>query len=177
MLVLITGENGSGKSQFAERLIAETAFAHRYYIATLRPCTPEGWQKVSAHQKQREGLGFVTMETPCGLNSLAILPDSAILLEDVSNLLSNRMFERQDADPISQCEEEIKALAGRCGLLVAVTIGGLSEEGYEGATKRYIADLNLLNERLLALADTAVQLHRHRPVLLKGALHLTKGAL
>ena len=66
-----------------------------------------------------------------------------MLLEDVSNLLANNMFEK-DIGP-SQVLEDILALSRRCGTLIAVTISGLSEEGYEGETAGYIRALNEVN--------------------------------
>ena len=50
------------------------------------------------------------------------------------------MFEK-DIGP-SQVLEDILALSRRCGTLIAVTISGLSEEGYEGETAGYIRALN-----------------------------------
>ena len=64
--------------------------------------------------------------------------------------------------------KEILALKNRCSLLIAVTIGGLSPEGYQGETAAYIDDLNSLNESLYSLADAAVTMVDGSPVWEKG---------
>ena len=42
-LIMISGANGSGKSRYAERIVARTT-GERYYIATMRPCSEENLQ-------------------------------------------------------------------------------------------------------------------------------------
>ena len=39
-LILVAGENGSGKSRCAENIVAQTT-GRRYYIATMQPCSEE----------------------------------------------------------------------------------------------------------------------------------------
>ena len=63
ILVLISGSNNSGKSIYAEQLIAKTNGA-RYYIATMLPCIEDNHRRIEKHRAQRQGLGFDTMECP-----------------------------------------------------------------------------------------------------------------
>ena len=91
-LILISGANGSGKSRYAELLLSRTT-GERYYIATMQPQTPENHQRIAKHRLQRQGLAFHTLELPCGLQNARLPQAAVVLLEDVSNLLGNLLFE------------------------------------------------------------------------------------
>ncbi len=164
-MILVTGKNGSGKSAFAESLVC-CAGGARYYIATMIPNGAEGAARVKKHLRQRESGGFLTLELPYVVGDAAIPPDAAVLLEDVSNLLGNRMFER--GGTAGETLADIRVLHERCRILVAVTIGGLDAAVYEGETRIYIEALNALNAALYDLADTVVEMKNGVPQLKKG---------
>ena len=63
MLTCVYGENSSGKSRYAESLVAAT-HGPRFYIATMIPYGESGAKRVEKHRKQREDLGFTTVEDP-----------------------------------------------------------------------------------------------------------------
>ncbi len=165
MLILILGENGSGKSAYAEKLV-EHLGGPKYYIATMIPYGTEGAKRVKKHLAQRKDCGFVTLELPYVAKDAEVSPDSTVLLEDVSNLLANGMFERgyiwQDV------KTDIIALRARCRILVAVTIQGLLAEKYQGETQTYIDALRLLNNALFQEADLVVQMQHKAPEIIKG---------
>ena len=164
-LIFISGPNGSGKSRYAESLFA-AAPSPRYYIATMVPQTEENLQRIEKHRAQRAELGFETVECPGPLSAVSVSPEGAVLLEDVSNLLANAVFSRgESAEDVFR---DVLALRGRCAFLVAVSIGGLSEEGYDGETRDYILALNDLNSRLESLADGSAVLSGGVPVWRKG---------
>lgn len=165
-LLLISGGNGSGKSRYGEALLAKTA-EKRYYIATMEPQTEENHRRIQKHIAQRAGLNFITLELAVGVGKAAVSADSVVLLEDVSNLLSNTLFGSHGT--MEEAWQDILALQKRCGLLVAVTISGLSSQGYAGETAAYIDDLNTLNRRLFDVADAAVTMKDNCPVWEKGA--------
>lgn len=130
-LIMISGANGSGKSRYAERIVARTT-GERYYIATMRPCSEENLQRIEKHREQRKDLQFTTLECPYQVGAAAVERDGVVLLEDVSNLLANAMFERGGDE--ASVYADIEALCSRCRLLVAVTITGLRADGYDGET-------------------------------------------
>ena len=167
-LLLISGGNGSGKSRYAEALISKTV-GPRYYIATMEPQTEENRRRIGKHIAQRSGLNFVTLELPAHVGTAPVTADSVVLLEDVSNLLGNTVFSAHCTP--EDAWQDMLALQKRCGLLVAVTISGLSSHGYAGETAAYIDDLNTLNRRLFDLADAAVTMKNNSPVWEKGAEH------
>lgn len=167
-LLLVSGGNGSGKSRYAESCIAKTA-GKRYYIATMQPYTPENHHRIQKHIAQRAKLNFTTLELPTQVGTAPVEENSVVLLEDVSNLLGNTLFSRHGC--AEDVWRDVLALQKRCKLLVAVTISGLSSQGYAGETAAYIDDLNKLNQRLFDWADAAVTMKNKCPVWEKGAEH------
>ena len=165
MLVLISGPNSSGKSLFAEGLISRTG-GDRFYIATMVPQTEDNRRRIEKHRAQRQGLHFTTLELPYGVGSAPVTPGSAVLLEDVSNLMANAFFDRGRGP--EDVLRDILALSRRCSLLVAVTISGLSADGYDGETADYIAALTSLNQALLREADLAAEMRDGNPDYRKG---------
>ena len=92
-----------------------------------------------------------------------------VLLEDVSNLLANVLFEKYGS--AAAVLEDILQLKERCQCLVAVTISGYCEEDYDGETAAYIRELNNINQQLFLAADTAYEMDNRQPVCVKGEDH------
>ena len=169
ILVLISGTNNSGKSAYAEQLISKTT-GDRYYIATMLPCTEDNHRRIEKHRIQRQGLAFETIECPYQIGNAPVTSDGVVLLEDVSNLLANAMFEKgYDPDYVLS---DICALADRCKALVAVTIAGLKDDGYDEETAAYINGLNRINQRLFEKASVAISMQEGTPVYQKGDAHV-----
>ena len=83
------------------------------------------------------------------------------------------MFDVEHFSPPAAVEAEIIALERRCKLLIAVTIGGLTSDGCDEETKKYVAELNSLNARLAERARTVVELRNGTPRVVKGELSWT----
>ena len=49
MMHLVTGASASGKSAYAEDLLADAMSVNKYYIATMRPWGTEGAARVKKH--------------------------------------------------------------------------------------------------------------------------------
>ena len=97
MLILVTGGSGSGKSAFAEDRVLSLGEAKRIYIATMHPFDQESFKRIERHRKMRAGKGFDTIECYTGLKDVQISGDSVVLLECMSNLTANEMFEENGA--------------------------------------------------------------------------------
>ncbi len=164
-LILVSGENNSGKSVFAENIVARNN-GKRYYIATMIPTTADNFIRIEKHKKQREGLGFTTLELPYSLSEGYVEPDSSVLLEDVSNLLANNIFEMHKSE--DEVLNDIIGLVKRCRVLVAVTISGIKNSGYDKGTAMYIDSLNKINQKLYDEAVTAIKMSDGRCVYEKG---------
>ena len=169
ILVLISGSNNSGKSIYAEQLIAKTV-GERYYIATMLPCTEDNHRRIEKHRVQRQGLDFDTIECPYQVGNALVSSGGVVLLEDVSNLLANAMFEK-GGDPDSVLHD-ICVLADRCKILVAVTISDLKDDGYDEETVAYINGLNIINQKLFDKASVAISMQEGTPVYQKGDAHV-----
>ena len=170
MTVLVSGANGSGKSAYAEVLAARLSSGVLYYIATMQPYGEEGRERVEKHRKQREKFGFITLEKPFFVSDFPYQPAASVLLEDVSNLLGNSLFDGKEnicrnvnADITDSVFADIKALCKKCKNAVLVSIGGLRGSEFDGETRVFTDALNRLNRRISDFADAVVTMNNGVP--------------
>ena len=100
---LVLGGARSGKSAFAERLIAGTA-ATRIYLATATAGDDEMRERITHHRARRGG-GWRTIEEPLTLVDALSREDhagNAILIDCLTLWLSNLMHAGKDADAESR---------------------------------------------------------------------------
>ena len=171
MFVTVTGGSGSGKSAFAEEQILKFPEKNRLYIATMVCFDEESRQRVKRHRKMRKEKHFDTLECPTDLVHVRIPKDTAVLLECMSNLVANEMYDPSGAG--ENAEESI--LAGIHKLqkvsddLVVVTNEVFSDGcEYDAGTTDYIRRLGEINVRLSRAADAVVEVVYSIPVFLKG---------
>lgn len=150
-IILVLGKNDSGKSLFAEKLSVEEGTI-RYYLATMMPHTKDNYLRIEKHRKQRMDKGFDTLEVPWEIDAIQIPDDSVVLLEDISNLLANGIFSYGADGKLAL--EKVQKLAKKCKTLIIVSISGLTDQGYDEGTVRYIDDLNWINQQLIEMAET-----------------------
>ena len=93
MIVYIYGGVSSGKSEYAESLISEK-FDKKIYLATMENIGDYAGKRVQKHLLQRAGKGFFTVEEPRHIKDLNVNFEDNILLEDLTNLLSNNIFDK-----------------------------------------------------------------------------------
>ncbi|MDR1264594.1 MAG: bifunctional adenosylcobinamide kinase/adenosylcobinamide-phosphate guanylyltransferase [Propionibacteriaceae bacterium] len=156
---VVIGANGSGKSTLAEawavRLRAD-AGGRLLYLATTVVADADGQQRVARHRRQRQGLGFLTVESPTA--ELAVGPSDVVLLEDVSNLVANLMFADRAADPARAALDRLAELRRASAHLIAVTIGGLvPQPDHWDETRDYLAALESVNTALVRAADQVIE--------------------
>lgn len=105
MLVVVTGGSGSGKSVYAEKLLArlaDTQEGQKIYIATMKPFGSEGQERISRHRVQRQAYGFLTVEQytrieeaqiPAGyISSRALSGLAAVLFQNANKKGSLAVF-------------------------------------------------------------------------------------
>lgn len=109
------------------------------------------------------------MECPYQVGNVSVSSDGVVLLEDVTNLLANVMFEK--GGNFNRVFHDICDLAGRCRILIVVTISGLKEERYDEETVSYIHSLNELNQKLFDNAAVVISMQDKIPVYQKGDIH------
>ena len=167
MMTVVTGGSGSGKSAFAEDKIVSFGPAKRIYIATMHPYDEESHKRVARHRKMRAGKGFETVECYTGLKNLDFPESAVVLLECMSNLVANEMYDPSGAG--ENAEESI--LAGIHKLqkvsddLVVVTNEVFSDSMTDNPEmEEYLKLLGKLNLRMGEMADLVTEVVYGIPV-------------
>ena len=173
MVTLILGGSGSGKSAFAEDYIIKLNNGGKtYYLATMMSGDdPETLKRIERHRMMRKEKGFVTVEQPYDIQKCLerIERDSAVLLEDLSNLLANEMFlKKRETDSRREIEDGIAELSKHTSNLVIVS-NNIFEDGieYDEETKRYMKALGELNHRISGFSGEVYEVICGIPVVLK----------
>ncbi|HIX64292.1 MAG TPA: bifunctional adenosylcobinamide kinase/adenosylcobinamide-phosphate guanylyltransferase [Candidatus Mediterraneibacter colneyensis] len=190
MMELVTGGSGSGKSAYAEeRICCLHSQARRervpgqgavplYYIADMIPYGRETEEKIGNHRKMRAGRGFYTLEWYLDLpgklkdSRSPSMEGSCTLLECVSNLAANEMYEPEGAgaDTVERVAQGVYMLRERCAHLVVVTNDVFREsEPDSEEMARYKEYLGAINCRLAQMADRVTEVVYGIPVRVKGA--------
>ncbi len=175
MVYTVIGGSGSGKSAYAEQLACKIAGQKsRYYLATMQVYGEEGKARVARHRKAREGKGFLTVEQTTDVAEvLTEGTDGTLLLECMSNLVANEMFDGEQqksrAEVVPKLCRDIEVLASRVENLVIVT-NNVFEDGicYDAGTMEYIRALADINGWLLTRSDVMTEIVYTIPVALKG---------
>ena len=206
MLLLVIGGSASGKSEYAEaRAVAAACKAEdtelcrdgrkKYYIAAMKPFGEEAGKRIARHRTLRAGKGFETLERYTDLAGLCReRPDLAgqtVLVECLSNLTANEMFEPEGAGAAGAEEAVVsglQALAKLAETLIVVTADVFGEgripekrdiesssvstasegDSAEDMTMEYVRILGRINARLAQMADEVVEVVYSIPVKQKG---------
>ena len=170
MLHVITGGSGSGKSAFAEEQVLKAGQKKRIYIATMIPYGEEGKQRVERHRKLRKEKNFDTIECYKNLASVKVPKDSVVLLECMSNLVANEIFEADGAHEhtLEAIAEGIHNLLEQAKELFVVTNEVFSDGmEYDSETMRYLKYLGQMNQKLAVMADRVTEVVYGIPVKIK----------
>jgi len=169
MLTLVIGGAGSGKSAFAEALVCRRN-GKKLYLATMLPHGAEALTRIEKHRAQRAGRGFETLERGLDMEHAAIPAGADILLEDLSNLLANEIFDPAGGG-VDAARRGIEHLISESDNLTVVTNEIFSDGAdYDAESLRYMRLLAELNREIAARADLAVELVCGLPNVLKGEL-------
>ena len=171
-LTLVLGGARSGKSRYAESLIA--ALPPRFqppwaYIATAEAGDDEMAERIAGHRARR-GSSWQTIEAPRDLASaLQSCCRRPILVDCLTLWLSNLLLAGADIDTEIARLEEALATAAAPTVLVANEVGyGVVPDHPLG---RRFRDLQgLLNQRIAARADRVVLIVAGLPLAVKGTL-------
>lgn len=180
MMVMIIGGSASGKSAYAEqRAVSAAAGGPLYYVAAMQPFGEEAAERIKRHRQLRDGKGFHTLERYTDLAGFCRehpeLNGSTVLLECLSNLTANEMFDPEGAGPDAAAKEilhGLKALQEQVKDLIVVTAdvfaAGLPEGEFSSGTRAYMRVLGEVNRCLEQEAEEVVEVVYSIPVKRKG---------
>lgn len=172
MFFVVTGGSGSGKSAYAEDLIlklkANEQDSQLIYLATMMPYGEETRKKIDRHISLRAGKGFETIECFGGLKDVGWNSKDIVLLECMSNLLADEIYEQKSDNAVEEIMQGIEKLYAQCRHVVVVTNEVFSDGiAYEEETISYIRQLAMINRRMAKLADSVTEVVYGIPVRLK----------
>lgn len=162
MITYIYGGVSSGKSEYAEEMISGE-FNKKIYLATMENAGEHAGKRVEKHLLQREGKGFFTIEEPRHIKDLNIDEDDNILLEDLTNLLSNNLFNEAGLkNNFKEITEEIFSdiitLKSRCNSVFIVGNDIFSTERNQSRELDIFIDcLYSLHKQIIEVADRVIE--------------------
>jgi adenosylcobinamide kinase / adenosylcobinamide-phosphate guanylyltransferase len=167
-LTLVIGGARSGKSRYAEDLIA-AQLPPWTYIATAEAGDHEMIARIRAHRKRR-GANWRTIEAPRDLDeALAANYGGPVLVDCLTLWLSNVMLAEMDVEKAIEKLEAALAAAAAPIVLVANEVGlGIVPEFPLG--RRFRDMQGILNQRIAARADRVILTVAGLPLAVKGSL-------
>ena len=162
MIVYIYGGVSSGKSEYAEELISKS-FENKIYLATMENIGSYAKQRIQKHLKQRVDKNFFTVEEPKYLSNVNISCVDNILLEDLTNLLSNNIFDengmKSDSKEITEAIfSDIIELEKRCNSLFIVGNDIFSTKRNQSKELDMFIDcLFSLHQKIIDIANRVVE--------------------
>ena len=170
MITLVTGGSGSGKSAYAEEVLTGFGDFPRIYIATMYPFDEESKKRIERHRKMRAEKNFNTIECYTGLRNLELPEGCCVLLECMSNLVANEMFQEDGAkdDTVPEILEGISEIEKQAKELVIVTNEIFSDAVvFDGDMDSYLEYLGKINQAAAQRADEVVEVIYGIPVFHK----------
>jgi adenosylcobinamide kinase/adenosylcobinamide-phosphate guanylyltransferase len=170
-LTLVLGGARSGKSGYAERLIAAAA-AEAVYLATAQPLDAEMAARIRRHRERRDatgGVAWLTVEEPrdlAGRLREATRPGRPVLVDCLTLWLSNLMLAESDIP--METARLIGALAALAGPVVLVANEvGLGIVPDNALAREFRDRAGMLNQEIAKIADRVVFLAAGLPLILK----------
>lgn len=160
MFHVVTGGSGSGKSAYAEQCILDFQGENRIYIATMYPFDEESHRRIARHRAMRAEKKFTTMERYTDLEHLTIPAGADVLLECMSNLVANEIYQEGGAgeNTVAAVFSGIRHLLEQAGNLVVVTNEVFSDGiTYDPETEKYLEKLGVINGQMAQLADAVTE--------------------
>lgn len=171
MITLITGGSGSGKSEFAENKAVSYGSDDLIYIATMYPYDDECLKKIDRHKEMRKAKNFNTIECFTNLKSANVPTGSTVLLDCVSNIIANEMFNEDGAkeNTVKSILEGIKHISRSSNNLIIVT-NEIFSDGmeYDEETLRYLRYSAKVNSEIGKIADEVIEVVYTIPIYHKG---------
>lgn len=167
--ILVVGGQRSGKSRFAEDLIARGR-KRRIYIATAAARDDEMSERIATHRARR-GAEWTTIEEPLGLSAAldrAAGRDTAVLIDCLTLWLANLIEAGRDID--AEIDGLLAALAGTDASIILVSNEvGAGIIPANALARRYADALGTLNQRIASAVGRVILMTAGQPVIVKPA--------
>lgn len=167
MIHLVYGGSGSGKSAYAEKLVMKLNSEKKYYLATMKVFGDEGQRKIQRHRKLRDGKGFITLEMETldsspSIKELVQEKNSTVLIECISNLVANEMFQDDETVQPEKVVEKIRSNFDdikNCAENFVIVSNNVFEDGieYDEPTKKFMKALGDINIFFASIADKVTE--------------------
>ena len=171
MNVFISGGAKNGKSSFAQDLAYNMAKERKcplYYVATMIPHDDEDRARIERHRRDRQGMGFKTIE--CGTDIAREIEgkDGVFLIDSVTALLSNEMFKSDgsvDGEAAIRISESLKSLCDNHDGMIFVS-DFIYSDGikYDEVTDAYMRGLAIIDRALAKACDRVVEMMTGFPI-------------
>ncbi|MCR5801195.1 MAG: bifunctional adenosylcobinamide kinase/adenosylcobinamide-phosphate guanylyltransferase [Lachnospiraceae bacterium] len=171
MIILVCGGASCGKSEYAERLALDLSGAgERTYLATMESDSEAAKKRIADHERRRAGKGFDLCEQRTDIGLLAGKTSPTVLLECLSTLVANEMFDNGFCPDVSdKVFADIKQLADSCENIIIVSNDVFSDGClYEEMTEDYIRNLGELMQMIAQIADAVYEMRCGLSVCIKG---------
>lgn len=174
MKTVVIGGSGSGKSNFAENITLKNKLQHskKLYVATMEHFSSEAKIRIEKHKLQRLGKGFKTIEVYSGMDKLRLDTHyDFILLECISNLVSNYMFSKNSGNILNYVTNSINKLKEHSDHLIVVSNDIFNDTlNYDNKTLEYIKTLGQVNCYLAKTFDNVIECQCNNAIIQKGAI-------
>lgn len=166
-IILVTGGQRCGKSEFAEKMALSLSDSP-VYLATARAWDDEFRERILIHQARR-GPQWTTIEEELALSSHD-LSGRVVLIDCVTLWATNFFFANNEnpADALAALKQEFDTLVAQDAMFIFVTneigLGGVSENAMR---RRFTDLLGWANQYIASRADEVYMLLSGIPVKIK----------
>ncbi|MDS9472314.1 bifunctional adenosylcobinamide kinase/adenosylcobinamide-phosphate guanylyltransferase [Sporosarcina pasteurii] len=185
-LTFISGGVRSGKSAYAEKLLTDASQGKQgrlVYIASGLPTDEEMSERIQKHQEDRANFNWTTIEQPVDFEQVLPLIQTGdyILWDCLTTWLANELYvgyetgtpcvNRLDCmeQKVEDLIDSIDAILKKASNLVIVSNEVLHDVApNEGETEKYRAWIGEIHQKIVAKAQTAIEMDSGIPIFWKG---------
>jgi adenosylcobinamide kinase / adenosylcobinamide-phosphate guanylyltransferase len=166
--VLVLGGQRSGKSRYAEQLVAASG-RRLIYLATATAGDGEMAERIARHRARRGEATWHTVEEPFDLAGALLREardDAAVLVDCLTLWLNNLMVaERPIGTETDRLVAALGAVAGPVAIVSNEVGSGIMPAN--ALARRYADELGTLNQRVAEVVDRVVLMVAGMPLVLK----------